>query len=198
MPSQEAIIAANGGSLHEHRKATRKMRWWYEALADYMMANPNATQNEIAAHFKRATSTISTIINTDAFKAYMSQRRREHVSVLDASVRDKMLKVADKSMELILEQLEVKRTSIPIDTLQRTVDSTLKSLGYGVAAPGVNVNVNSGGGNTLVAVAVGVDDLERARTALRQSQQNAALGPRRESSTASPPLVDGEFTEVPE
>lgn len=180
MASTESLIAAAGGSLHDHRKQNRKMRWWYESLADFMIATPNATQNEIAAHFGRATSTISTIVNTDAFKAYMRQRRAAHAETLDASVRSKMLNVVDKSMDLILDRFEKKRDSIPLETIQKTAESALRSLGYGTAGPSTVIN-NNVGGATIVPVAVSLDDLERARAALRNSQRDAAL---------APPLID--------
>lgn len=168
--SAEDRAFANGVARHDYRKTTRKMRWWYESLADHMIAHPNDTQNEIAAHFGRAVSTISTIIHTDAFKAYFRQRRNAHAERLDAGIRHKMFEVADKSFDLILEKLEKKRDTIPIETLQRTVDSTLKSLGYGLAPAGPTVNVNTGGGNAVVAVPVSLDDLEAARAALRRNQ----------------------------
>lgn len=184
MPSQEALVALAGGSIHEHRKATRKMRWWYESLADFMIANPRATQNQIAAHFGRAPGTISTIINTDSFKAYMRQRREAHAAQLDGAVREKLLKVTDKGLDLILEQFDKKRDTLPIDTLQRSVDSTLKALGYGAAAPQAAVNVKIDNAQTkVVAVPVAIEDLEAARAALRNSQR-AAL-------SATPPTIEG-------
>jgi len=197
--SAESLIALAGGSIHEHRKATRKMRWWYESLADFMIANPHATQEDIAAHFGRVRSTISTIINTDAFKAYMRQRRAAHTAVLDATVRDKMLNVADKSMELILNTLDKKRDSIPIETLLRTTETTLKALGYGATnGPAVNVNVNNAPQTTMIVPAVGVAELEAARDALRRSQMAAPLidvtppaGPPLGGARQSPPLGAG-------
>jgi hypothetical protein len=184
-PTTEAQVAASGGSIHDFRKATRKMRWWYESLADHMIANPNATQNEIAAAFQRNPATISTVINTDAFKAYYRQRRAHHTDKLDAAVRDKLFKVSSKSLDYMLEVLDKKRDTVPLETLTRISDSALKNLGYGApASPGVNVNVNTAPQN--VTVAVSVEDLERAREALRRSQ------------LAPPPIVEAEYTEVAE
>lgn len=165
--SSEALIAASGGSIHEYRKATRKMRWWYEALADFMIANPNATQNDVAAHFGRAVSTISTIVNTDAFTAYFRKRRDNHAEVLDTAVRSKLLKVADLSLDVMIDKLDKKRDTIPLDMLQRTTSETLKSLGYGVEK-GPSTVINNA--PQYVAVPIGVADLEAAREALRQSQ----------------------------
>lgn len=186
--TREAQIAAAGGSIHEHRKSTRKMRWWYEALADFMIANPRATQNQIAAHFNRGVATISTIVNSDAFTAYFRQRRDKHAEVLDASVRSKLMNVADKSLDLMLDQLDKKRDTIPLEQLQRTTESTLKALGYGVEKPAhTNVTVNTG--PQMIPVAVSLNDLEAAREALRRNQ----LAP-----VAAPPLtIEHDDSEVP-
>jgi hypothetical protein len=167
--TREAQIAESGGSIHDFRKATRKMRSWYESLADYMIVHPTISNGELARHFGRAESTISTVVNTDSFKMYFRQRRAQHADNLDATVRQKLFKIADQSLDHMLTVLEKKRDSVPLETLQRTSDMALKNLGYGAAAPsGVTVNVDQR--PQTVNVAVSLDDLERAREALRRNQ----------------------------
>jgi len=175
MSNTEAAIAAAGGSIHDFRKATRKMRWWYESLADFMVANPSATQNDMAAHFGRQPATISTVINTDAFKAYLRQRRAVHVEKLDQSVRDKLFNVTNKSLDHILETLDKKRDSIPLEQLRSLADSSLKNLGYGVTPPGGGVNVNVNTTPQTLHVAVSLEDLETARQALKRNQQSMTI-----------------------
>lgn len=172
-------------SSYDQIKATRKMRWWYEALADYMIAHPDHRQNDIAAHFNRSPGTISTIINTDAFKAYLRQRRNDYEASLDQEVRGKLMNVASKGLDFLLEGLEKKRDSIPINVLQDVVDKSLRNLGYGAekSAPAVNVNVNASH-NQNVPVAVSLEDLDAARAALRASQAPA------------PPVIEQTVVEV--
>jgi hypothetical protein len=155
---------------HQYDKATRTLRWWYEALADFIIANPNANQNDMSAHFGRRPATISTVIGTDAFKAYFRQRRNAHAEKLDAEVRHKLFKVTNKSLDHMLEVLDKKRDNIPIEILRRVNDSALKNLGYGISSPpgGTTVNVNTTPQH--VHVAVSLDDLEAARAALRAAQ----------------------------
>lgn len=180
-PARPPLLSLAAGSSHEAMKASRPMRWWYESLADYMISNPSATQAEIAAHLGRAESTISLVINTDSFKAYFRQRRNVHAEQLDATVRQKLFKVADSSLDHLLTVLDKKRDNIPIEMLQRTADSALKNLGYGVAAPATtNVNVNTN--PQTVNVAVSLEDLEAAREALRRNQLS--------TPTAVPSTVD--------
>jgi hypothetical protein len=192
--SREAQIAASGGSIHEFRKSTRKMRWWYESMADYMIANPSATQDEIAAYFGRNPATISTIINADSFKAYFRGRRAQHAEKLDETVRTKLFNVANNSLDHLLVALEKKRDAVPIELLQRTADTALKNLGYGPpASPGVSVNVNTA--PQSVNVAVSLDELERAREALRRNQQAVQTGPpllEHEVGAIAPPPTEKE------
>lgn len=175
---------------YDEIKATRKMRWWYEHLADLMIAHPEWKQNDLAAHFGRSPGTISTIINSDAFKAYLSQRRREYEKNLDQEVRGKLLNVANKGLDFLLDGLEKKRDSIPIGQLQDIVDKSLKNLGYGPEgpkSPSVSVNVNQHNTPSSVPVSVGLADLEAARAALRASQQPQLV---------SPPVIDQPTVEV--
>lgn len=168
-------------------KANRKMRWWYEHLADFMMAHPQAKQNDIAAHFGRAPATISTIINSDAFKAYLRTRRASYAETLDATVRNKMLQVADQGFDLILDRFEKKRDSIPLEVLQKTVETALKGSGFGQNGPSTVVNV-APASQTVVPVAVSLADLQEAQQALRRAQQVPRL--------PEPEVVEAEFSEV--
>lgn len=169
--------ASPGLSTHEQRKATRPLRWWYEMLADRMIAEPQASQSELATHFGRTESTISLIINSDAFKAYYRQRRAEFTEKLDDAIRSKLFKVADTSLDNLLSSLEKKRDSVPIEMLHRTTDMALKNLGYG-AQPAANTNVIVA---PNVNVAVSVEDLQAAREALRRNQT---------AIPSPPPLID--------
>ena len=169
---------------HSEIKATRRMRWWYEQLADYMMAHPQARQNDIATYFGRSASTISVIINSDAFQNYLRSRRANHTAALDQSVRTKMLDVADKGFDLILDRFEKKKDSIPLDMLVKTTEMVLKAS-QPQSGPSTVVHVGTPQPN--VTVAVGLDDLMAAREALRNAQRMTPL----------PEPVEGEFTEVP-
>ena len=187
-PTKESQVAASGGSIHDFRKATRKMQWWYEALANYMIAHPTISQGELAQHFGRSPITISTVVNTDSFKAYFRQRRAQHSETLDATVRAKLFQLADASLDHMLAALEKKRDSVPMETLQRTSDMALKNLGYGAGAPGAGVTVNvANQAPATVSVAVSLDDLERAREALRRNQLAGV-----------PPAIEAEYTKVEE
>ena len=70
----------------------------------------------------------------------------------------------------MMTTLDKKRDNIPLEILQRTAESSLKSLGYGAAQPAVGTTVNVSTSPPVVHVAVSLDDLEQARMALRRNQ----------------------------
>jgi hypothetical protein len=185
-PAHDSNVATlEGASIHDIRKATRKMRSWYESLADYMIVHPTASQDELAQYFGRNVSTISTVVNTDSFKMYFRQRRAAQESTLDAQVRQKLFRLADNSIDTMLTVLEKKKDSVPIESLQRMSEMAFKNLGYGASANGSGVTVNVGAAQpATVNVAVSLSDLERAREALRRQQ------------TALPEPIDAEYTEL--
>lgn len=171
-------------STYDEVKATRKMRWWYEALADFMIAHPAARQNDIAAYFKRSPGTISLIINSDAFQAYLRKRRGEYQGALETTVRDKMLNVAEKSFDMILERFEKKRDTIPLETIHKSAELAMKGLGMGIEQRGPQVVVQQNAAGPI-PVAVSLDDLQDAQKALRASQM-APLIEHQPAEPASP------------
>ncbi len=155
-------------------RATRKLLFWYEMLADYLIMNPTATHEQMGKHFGRAPSTIALVVKTDAFKAYLAQRRNQYIQEHDAAIRAKMMGVVENSMDAMLKTLEKKQDQIPLGQLKEIAEMGLQGLGMGAKAgtvPHVQVNVNQ----PNVVVPVAVSDLEAAREAMRIAQQRQIL-----------------------
>lgn len=172
----------SGQNTYREHLTTRKMRWWHESLADLMLAHPQLSQKEIAQHFGRTPATIGLIMGSDSFRAYFRQRRAKFNELHDIVTRDKILNIADASMDLMLERLDKKRDSIPLELLSKITETSLKSLGYGEQRPAQTVVQVNNSAPTLVPVAVSIEDLEAARAALRRSQMSEApLGARHDS-----------------
>lgn len=146
---------------------------WHEQIADWLLANPGGKLGDCAAFFGKAPTTISNIVNSDAFRAYYAKRRAEFHERLDESIVDKTAKVTSEALDLLLENLQSKRTAVPIKTLSELADRGLERLGYGVAQPQSAVNVNASGESNVV-VQVSRDTLEGARERLRSQQADLA------------------------
>ncbi len=165
--------------------APKQMRWYYSAIIDWMLANPGKPLSECAAHVHKSQAWLSTIINSDMFKAALAARKEAFQQQHDMLLLDRTAKVAAKSMDLILDVMEKKKDTVPIDVLAKIGDGALQRLGYGVKAAPAPVSVNVHQNNTTVAVPVTAEDLQAARMALRAAEQNRA------AVRALPPLLEG-------
>jgi hypothetical protein len=117
----------------------QKVRWNHEAVIDAMIANPDMSQNEIAAMMGYSPPWLSIIINSDAFQEKLSERRAEVIDpMLRATIEDRLRGVAAKAAEVILENLHAAPT--PKVALQ-ALEVTTRALGYG-AKTGTEVNLN--------------------------------------------------------
>ena len=174
-----------------------KMMWYYSAIIDWMIANPGRPLSECAKHIGRGQNTLSTIINSDMFKAALAQRKAEFQMRHDLSIIEKTTKVAHASLDAILESIEKKRDKIPLDALREISDSALSRLGYGTtpaANPGVVVNVQQN-----VVAPVSAQDLAEARMALRQVQAQKGGAPitiEAQTVDSSPTIGVDEFPEI--
>lgn len=151
---------------YQDLKARKPMRWWHDAIIDYMLTHPGAPLKELALEFKRSISHISIIINTDMFKARFEQRRQSLNQALGQSVQQKMLGALDLALEVVTEQMKTKRTQLPFKDVAAFTNSTLERLGYGSKATAPSVVVNNG----PQQVTITSSDLEEARQLLRRSE----------------------------
>lgn len=161
---------------HALRKLTIQQRWWHEALADYLTANPTATNKECADYLGngRSEGTISLIRNTDTFKALLGARRQELRDTMDAAITSKLTGIAYTAFDAILNRLEKKRDTLPMNELTNVVDTISKFTGAGKQG-GVTVNVNNQ--PQVVNVPVSVSELQEAQAALRRHQASLATAP---------------------
>lgn len=152
--------------------ATGRYRWWYDGIIDWMIANPGAKLYDCAAHFGKANSTISLIVNSDAFKMRLAERRKEFEQIHDAAIVGKTTEIALKALDVMLDQLDKKRDKIPLKDANEIANTALQRLGYG-AKPSTVVNVGNGAGATVVQVTR--ETLEASRKQIRQQQERRLL-----------------------
>jgi hypothetical protein len=117
----------------------QKVRWNHDAMIDYMLANPDQTQGEIAAVFGYTQSWLSIIVNSDAFQERLAERRQEVVDpVLRATVEDRFKALAARSAEVLLEKLDAAPSE---KTALAALEITSRALGYGAKGPQTAVQV---------------------------------------------------------
>jgi len=173
-----------------------RWRWWYSAIADYMLANPGATHAAIAKALGRGTTTVSMIVVTDAFKTYYDMRKCEFQLRHNERLSAKISRVAEASLDLISAKLEKKGDQVPMEMLEQLATSSLDRLGFGpqkVPSIVVNQNVDQSRSNITVSITA----LEEARSALRMVEQQRAIQGRPslnstpDNETIGGALIDG-------
>jgi hypothetical protein len=155
-----------------------RWRWWYSAIADWMLEHPGRPMTECAAYLKKAPSTVYAITASDTFREYFARRRSEWSQTHDQVLTQKLTSVTELALDSLLGQLEKKRDQIPMNIVKDLAVSGLDRLGFGPkTTPAVNVNVQQNDNRQQIAIAVTASDLEEARIALRRVEQRRSEEP---------------------
>lgn len=120
--------------------AIARVKYSHDAMIDLIIANPVASQGQIAAHFGYTQAWVSRIMNSDAFQARLAERKTEIVDPsLVASVDEKLRELASKSLDVVLTKL----TTVPtLDGALKALEVTTRALGYGARQQNLNVQQN--------------------------------------------------------
>lgn len=150
----------------------QNMRVRHLKIVEYMLANPDATYEQISQEFKVSVPWISVIYKSQLFQAKLQQRLKEQEVMTDMTVLDQITGVAQMAMERLAGYVAV--TNDP-EFLLDTTDKLLRRAGYGTSAAAANVVVNNN--NTQVNNIVQVDPatLRECRELLNGEQTPALL-----------------------
>lgn len=155
-----------------------RWKWWYSAIADTMIRQPDWTIEQIAGSLNKSPSYLSLIINTDLFKEHLARRKAQWREDHDHAVRSKLTGVVTEGLDILLTQLKTKKDQIPMKMVVEVTTSALDRLGYAPQS-GPAVVVNNNQDNRQQTVSVTPQDLEAARQAMRQveaSRSGTSLG----------------------
>lgn len=135
-PKPISAYAARGGSA----VALKKVRYTHDAMIDLILAEPRISQNELAAHFGYTPTWISQVINSDAFRERLAERKEDLVDPqIRTSIEERLRALADKSIQVLLTKLhETNNMNVAV----RTLDVATRSLGYG-AKTSAAVQINN-------------------------------------------------------
>lgn len=123
-----------------------KVRYTHDAMIDLIIAEPTVQQNQLAQIFDRTPGWICQIMQSDAFRARLEERRKELVDpAIVASINERLAAVADASLQRILEKVTSPVQLVSDDYLLEAAAMATKALGYGArpstAAPATQVAV---------------------------------------------------------
>jgi hypothetical protein len=120
-----------------------KIRYTHDGVIDMIIAEPQISQNEIAARFGYTPSWISTVMTSDAFKARLAERKSEIVDpVLRMNMEERFRAVTERSLAVLMEKLTQPASSVPDALALQAANLGAKSLGFGVPQTQVNVGID--------------------------------------------------------
>lgn len=107
-----------------------RVSYTHDAVIDFIIAHPEASQGHIAATFGYTQSWMSILINSDAFQARLRERKGEIVDpALLATVNDRFRGVLNRSLEKLADLLET--PSPPPNVILKAVELGAKGLDVG-------------------------------------------------------------------
>lgn len=172
LPGPHIILSAILPHMVANNPYANRWRFWYPEIADWLLENPGGTYQKCAAALGRSSNAVSLIVNTDLFKAYLDERRRERQALRDDELSTKLNRVGNLALDSMISFLEKKRDAVPINTLHQIQNSALDRLGYSPASsPTTQVNIQANGNQQVVVSPISVGRLEEARDVLRRAQE---------------------------
>lgn len=123
----------------EMRGGIAKTSYSHEALAELILANPALDQGAIARHFGYTEGWVSQIIASDAFQAFISDKKDKIVDpMLRGAVEESFKGLVLQSIQKLRQKLEAN----PSDQLVLEVfKNSARALGYGARVE-VSGNIN--------------------------------------------------------
>lgn len=120
--------------------AIARVKYTHDAMIDLIIANPGMSQGELAKSFGYTGPWVSRIFNSDAFQARLAVRKADIVDPsLVLSVDEKLRAVASKSLDLVLDRLNL---GVDFDGALNAVKVSSAALGYGARQQNIAVQQN--------------------------------------------------------
>ncbi len=121
-----------------------RVRYTHDAMIDFILANPAASQGEIAKVFGYTQAWVSRVINSDAFNKRLAERKDDLIDptiIMTAEERLRTLMVT--ATNRIQEKLEQPLAQAGVvDTALKALDLSTRALGYGARPQNVALQQN--------------------------------------------------------
>ncbi len=112
-------------------KQLQRLEPWHHDLIDSMLANPERSGREAAAHFGVSPVWISIVKNSEVFRVEFERRREALSQTVTADIADRVTMLAKLSLDVLKERIEQDRGSVSVREVRETAKLVLKMLGYG-------------------------------------------------------------------
>ncbi len=152
---------------------TAPLNHQYEAIIDYMLANPEMKKGALAEHFGFTAPYFSTLTGSDAFRMRLQYRRAEFNKTLEHQVVSKLFSVTSKALDVVEDKLDDEEVEGGFALSAAT--ATLRSLGFGGGATRASAPSGTPGGDVAVGVTQQDGRLEVIVAARERMQKVAVL-----------------------
>lgn len=122
------------------KNAIARVSYSHDAMIDLIIARPDISQNDLAAHFGYSVPWVSRIMCSDAFQARLAERKDEIVTpMLKITFEERLKALAAQSMDILADKLEATKSA---DVALEVLKISTKSLGYGARQTNVAIQNN--------------------------------------------------------
>ncbi len=173
-------------------QAILSVRWWHEQVVDLMLLFPFWKQGDIAIHLDVTEPWLSSVINSDVFKAYYQMRMKEHHAGITKGVTDRCEDLAINGLDAMNKKIKEAADSIPLPQIKESTEMALKAIGMGTKGVG---NSNGAGVNILVTEG-GQLTLEQAVLKLDKRKEVLNVPEPEAKETPEPEVLEGTLLEV--
>ena len=92
------------------------VRYTHDAIIDEILVDPAISQGELARRFGYSQTWMSIIVNSDAFKARLAERKGELVDpAIRASIEERLESLAKRSLDRLMDRIE---SSVPLKPME--------------------------------------------------------------------------------
>jgi hypothetical protein len=134
------LLSAKESPQRETTTEIVRVAYTHDAMIDFLVANPHADGRLLSLHFGYTQGWISCIIQSDAFRERLAQRKDELVDpAILAELETKFRALADLSLTKMLEKLE--SPNVTFDDAAKGAEIAAKALGYGAKVSDSRPNV---------------------------------------------------------
>lgn len=177
-----------------------RWKWWYSAISDWMLRNPDGTLASCAAELQRNRHTIYSITSSDTFKRYHQLRKAEYQARHDDILHNKLHELASTSIDQLTAIVKKRGDQVPMQVLAPIAMGALDRLGFNpqqkqAPAPATAVNLTVDNRTVQLPGSVTQQDLEEARMALRTVEQRKLQSPLLDLEAIIPDQPDKEEAE---
>lgn len=133
---RQRVVAQAAGGWQSAKDGVKRLRYTHEDCIDLILARPGISQNELAEIYGVTPAWMSIVVNCDAFKVKLAERKAELVDpVLQASLNERYGALAAASVDRLLKRIADEKAEVTDKVLLEAAALGAKAIGMGEPKP---------------------------------------------------------------